>query len=398
MVSFCVSVVVPIRISPAQICRLSIAKNKSLVFVKFNGPGVVTSYVASLLIALNFFVSLLIRMYRSSVSIVIWFISITMAIHRSWCARSIRMNRNSSNRLPAFGFGFRLAGERFPPTIYYKIYTNRPIQDLCANAPRDYTRPYLRLKSAVDSNNKLNRFPQQGLWLTGMIFCKRSVSDQVGWYRRIENNGWRPVAYTHLLQANVDRYFGGHDEEKNLSFSHSKVWRRYFSLPRICEGIDHPVCLLLSRCSDDKTLNTNESRRNCNGCRKCSILCRPDARSKTIRRLLFSRYKTGMLNVEKNNEIRGNENENWNVLDWSMKRHPASWEFTKSSVRKPSKIGKWMNYSNGHTIWTMTNIWSIGEPLALVLPPTFCTVRIRARENAAQFEWYEKKGCCASRS
>ena len=58
---------------------------------------------------------------------------------------------------------FRLAGERFPPTIYYKIYTNRPIQDLGANAPRDYTRPYLRLKSAVDSNNNLNRFPQQGL-------------------------------------------------------------------------------------------------------------------------------------------------------------------------------------------------------------------------------------------
>ena len=57
---------------------------------------------------------------------------------------------------------FRLAGERFPPTIYYKIFTNRPIQDLGANAPRDYTRPYLRLKSAADSNNNLNRFPQQG--------------------------------------------------------------------------------------------------------------------------------------------------------------------------------------------------------------------------------------------
>ncbi len=58
---------------------------------------------------------------------------------------------------------FRLAGERFPPTIYYKIFTNRPVQDLCANAPRDYTRPYMRLKSAADSNNKLNRFPEQGL-------------------------------------------------------------------------------------------------------------------------------------------------------------------------------------------------------------------------------------------
>jgi hypothetical protein len=58
---------------------------------------------------------------------------------------------------------FRLAGDRFPPTIYYKIFTNRPIQDLGANAPRDYTRPCFKLPLAVDSNNKLNRFPQQGL-------------------------------------------------------------------------------------------------------------------------------------------------------------------------------------------------------------------------------------------
>src|ERR1700722_10191078 len=65
---------------------------------------------------------------------------------------------------------FRLAGERFPPTIYYKIFTNRPIQDICANAPRDYTRPYLRLKSAADSNNKLDRFPVEGLALRTLFF------------------------------------------------------------------------------------------------------------------------------------------------------------------------------------------------------------------------------------
>ncbi|UJR23407.1 hypothetical protein I4U23_026414 [Adineta vaga] len=103
---------------------------------------------------------------------------------------------------------FRLAGDRFPPTIYYKIYTNRPIQDLGANAPRDYTRPYLKLPCAVDSNNKLNRFPKQ---------------DQEGWYRRIENNGWRPVAYTHLLQANMDQYYSSSEYQKTISFPPSKV-------------------------------------------------------------------------------------------------------------------------------------------------------------------------------
>jgi len=122
---------------------------------------------------------------------------------------------------------FRLAGDRFPPTIYYKIFTNRPIQDLCANAPRDYTRPYLRLKSAVDSNNKLNRFPEQGLLLKDFLFrIIRNliiIIDIEGWYRRIENNGWRPVAYTHLLQANMEQYYSSNEYQKSILFSHSKV-------------------------------------------------------------------------------------------------------------------------------------------------------------------------------
>ena len=59
---------------------------------------------------------------------------------------------------------FRLAGASFPPTIHYKVFTNRPIQDLGATAPRDYTRPCLKLKTAADANNKLDRFPQPGLF------------------------------------------------------------------------------------------------------------------------------------------------------------------------------------------------------------------------------------------
>jgi len=122
---------------------------------------------------------------------------------------------------------FRLSGERFPPTIYYKIFTNRPVQDLCANAPRDYTRPYLRLKSAADSNNNLNRFPQQGFSIfTNIYFYIINliiIIDFNGWYRRIENNGWRPVAYTHLLQANIDQYYSSNEYKKSIPFSHSKV-------------------------------------------------------------------------------------------------------------------------------------------------------------------------------
>lgn len=54
---------------------------------------------------------------------------------------------------------FRLAGEQFPPTIYYKIFTHRPIQDICANAPRDYTKPTTKIISSKIKNNRLNDFP-----------------------------------------------------------------------------------------------------------------------------------------------------------------------------------------------------------------------------------------------
>ena len=35
---------------------------------------------------------------------------------------------------------FRLAGERFPPLIVYKLFTSVPVQDIGAFAPRDYTK------------------------------------------------------------------------------------------------------------------------------------------------------------------------------------------------------------------------------------------------------------------
>jgi hypothetical protein len=49
------------------------------------------------------------------------------------------------------------------------------------------------------------------------------IIDLEGWYRRIENNGWRPVAYTHLLQTNMDQYYSSNEYQKSVPFSHSKV-------------------------------------------------------------------------------------------------------------------------------------------------------------------------------
>ena len=52
--------------------------------------------------------------------------------------------------------------ERFPPNIYYKIYTHRPIQDLCANAPRNYTTSATKQKDMKCSHNKNFVTPKNG--------------------------------------------------------------------------------------------------------------------------------------------------------------------------------------------------------------------------------------------
>ena len=52
---------------------------------------------------------------------------------------------------------------RFPPQIYYKIFTHRPVQDLGSFAPRDYTKHDCKLRTARDVNNKTNRLPPVGM-------------------------------------------------------------------------------------------------------------------------------------------------------------------------------------------------------------------------------------------
>lgn len=72
---------------------------------------------------------------------------------------------------------FRLGGDQFPPAIFYKIFIHNPLVDICAFAPRDYTMH--KQKGAKEMNNK---GPSNG------------KNPHSGWYERIENNGWRPVA------------------------------------------------------------------------------------------------------------------------------------------------------------------------------------------------------------
>ncbi|XP_049745332.1 protein MFI [Elephas maximus indicus] len=96
---------------------------------------------------------------------------------------------------------FRLGGVKFPPNIYYKIFTHRHIEDLCANSPRDYTKLLPKHTSHVKSDTL-------------------QKDDNSGWYRRIENNGWRPVSDRFWMPA--ENVMLGDSKESEFHFSKLK--------------------------------------------------------------------------------------------------------------------------------------------------------------------------------
>lgn len=106
---------------------------------------------------------------------------------------------------------FRLAGDRFPPNIYYKIFTHRPIQDLCANAPRDYTKASAKRKAAAAVHNK---FP-----------ANSELEDSENWYQRVENNGWRLVS-DRLIAHELNDPVTWATSLKKVDFLHDKLLRR----------------------------------------------------------------------------------------------------------------------------------------------------------------------------
>ncbi|CAH1799869.1 unnamed protein product [Owenia fusiformis] len=113
---------------------------------------------------------------------------------------------------PAMGIHikFRLAGNAFPPNIYYKIFTHRPIQDLCANSPKDYTKPSVMRKAAKDVHNKGDA---------------RVKEDKSVWYKREENNGWRLVS-DRLIHHIMSDPVTWETSKKKIEFHHNKLQRK----------------------------------------------------------------------------------------------------------------------------------------------------------------------------
>ncbi|XP_068123019.1 protein MFI isoform X2 [Hyperolius riggenbachi] len=102
---------------------------------------------------------------------------------------------------------FRLGGTKFPPNIYYKLFTHRPVVDMCANSPKDYTKQCMKQLLPKQIHNR-SEIPAQ---------------DRSGWYTRVENNGWRLL--TLRVFDSVDEVTTA-DNKKRLTFSHSKLQRK----------------------------------------------------------------------------------------------------------------------------------------------------------------------------
>eukprot|EP01006_Ploeotia_vitrea_P063566 TRINITY_DN85794_c0_g1_i1.p1 TRINITY_DN85794_c0_g1~~TRINITY_DN85794_c0_g1_i1.p1 ORF type:complete len:469 (+),score=39.07 TRINITY_DN85794_c0_g1_i1:69-1475(+) len=88
---------------------------------------------------------------------------------------------------------FRLGGDAFPPTIYYKLYTHGPVCDLGRLAPRDYTQD--------------KHIPPK--WRHNKTHPSQHVVDVKKWYNRVECNEWRPItdkALRETIRSRVDIY------------------------------------------------------------------------------------------------------------------------------------------------------------------------------------------------
>jgi len=116
---------------------------------------------------------------------------------------------------------FRLGGTTFPPLVFYKIFTHRPVTDICAFCPRDYAQE-VRM-TATDVHNKPKGGATGGGASSGGAApppkkkfsedfdLEESLREYIkpdgslglrstrGWYERFENNGWRPISERLLM-------------------------------------------------------------------------------------------------------------------------------------------------------------------------------------------------------
>jgi hypothetical protein len=95
---------------------------------------------------------------------------------------------------------FRLGGSIFPPKVFFKVYTHRGVCDVNAFAPRVYAKE--KMVNAFQQNIKSEFIPKDrkkyntgirvGATYFGTKVKSNTSTDE--WYKREENNDWRPIA------------------------------------------------------------------------------------------------------------------------------------------------------------------------------------------------------------
>ncbi|TMW58336.1 hypothetical protein Poli38472_011924 [Pythium oligandrum] len=123
---------------------------------------------------------------------------------------------------------FRLGGMSFPPTIYYKIFTRKAVCDLNAFSPKDYT---LTRRTVPPTSHSKPSQPHQRLYIrVGQSYYRARQTaeeqDRQHWYKRIENNGWRPVTAKVLSEANHDPIAQATGQKAMDRFHYSRLVRK----------------------------------------------------------------------------------------------------------------------------------------------------------------------------
>jgi hypothetical protein len=102
---------------------------------------------------------------------------------------------------------FRLGGSTFPPKLYYKIYTHAPVADVGAFAPRDYAADDSSGETLLATTSSRERCTIRvgHSYYGASVRCSNGEpASHSGWYERVENNGWRPVAESRLAEEPSD--------------------------------------------------------------------------------------------------------------------------------------------------------------------------------------------------
>jgi hypothetical protein len=129
---------------------------------------------------------------------------------------------------------FRLGGSCFPPLLFYKIFTHRPVADVGAFGPRNYSceallpasalfnKPAPAVKTTRAAAQPAAVSPGQTTAMHKPRSCMAAEADfeipeayqrfvrpdgsvgtrsMRGWYQRCENNGWRPINEVRMVDS-----------------------------------------------------------------------------------------------------------------------------------------------------------------------------------------------------